>query len=104
MLDNPQCTSIRYGERCKVGLGLSASKGCKQMPSGTTSEGENDEVTILQHRDSPVCDVIVVFRGREMVLRLPNYKQALKWARMECKAYQLPGQFYAQAANQSAER
>ena len=64
----------------------------------------DDEVTILQHRDSPVCDVIVVFRGREMILRLPNYKHALKWARMECKAYQLPEQFFAQAANQSAEQ
>src|SRR3954449_12046094 len=82
-------------------LGVSATKGCKQMPSGT-SDGNNDEVTILQHRDSPVCDVIVVFRGREMILRLPNYKQALKWARMECKAYQPPEQFFAQAANQSA--
>src|SRR4051812_22653449 len=75
----------------------------KQM-HGTTSDGENDKVMIRQHGDSAVCDVIVVFRGREMVLRLPDYKQALKWARMECKTYQLPEQFSAQAANQSAPR
>jgi hypothetical protein len=75
----------------------------KQM-QGTTSDGENDKVMIRQHGDSAVCDVVVVFRGREMVLRLPDYKQALKWARMECKTYQLPEQFSAQAANQSAPR
>src|SRR4051794_22756109 len=102
MVDNPQRTFHSLWRKMKVGLGLSATRDCKQMPRGTTSDGENDEVTVRQHRDSPVCDVIVVFRGREMVLRLPNYKQALKWACMECKAYQLPEQFFAQAANQSA--
>jgi hypothetical protein len=25
-----------------------------------------------------------------MVLRCPNYSQALKWARLECKSYKIP--------------
>ena len=28
--------------------------------------------------------------GQEMMLRLPNYSQALKWARMERKSYNIP--------------
>ena len=48
------------------------------------------DVIIRRYSASLVCDVIVVVRGQEMVLRCPNYSQALKWARLECKSYNIP--------------
>lgn len=48
------------------------------------------EVTIRTHPASLICDVIVVVRGQEMVLRCPNYSQALKWAHLERKSYKIP--------------
>jgi hypothetical protein len=48
------------------------------------------EVTIRSYPASLICDVVVVVRGQEMVLRCPNYSQALKWARLECKSYKIP--------------
>ncbi|WMT71049.1 hypothetical protein [Bradyrhizobium sp. Ash2021] len=48
------------------------------------------EVTIRTDPASLICDVIVVVRGQEMVLRCPNYSQALKWARLERKSYNIP--------------
>lgn len=51
------------------------------------------EVRILRHDDSPQCDVIVFLRGRQLVLRCPDYKGAVKWARVECKSYGIPGNF-----------
>ena len=48
------------------------------------------EITIRTHPASLICDVIVVVRGQEMVLRFPNYSQALKWARLESKSYNIP--------------
>jgi hypothetical protein len=47
-------------------------------------------VTIRRYPASPICDVVVVVRGQEMVLRCPIYFQAVKWARMECKSYKIP--------------
>jgi hypothetical protein len=47
------------------------------------------EVTIQRYPDSPTCDVVVVVRGREMVHRCRNYRQAVQWARMECRSYKL---------------
>jgi hypothetical protein len=73
------------------------------MPSAT-SEAVSDEVMIRRYRDCRECDVIVVFRGREMVVRLPNHEQALKWARMECKVYQIPEHFLAQEANEQVRQ
>jgi hypothetical protein len=58
-----------------------------------TNYAVRDEVMIRRYRDWPECDVIVVFR--EMVVRLPNHKNAVKWARMECKVYQIPEDFLA---------
>ena len=46
-------------------------------------------VTIRRDPDSPICHVVVVARGREMVVRCPTYFQAMKWARMECKSYKI---------------
>jgi hypothetical protein len=45
------------------------------------------EVTIRCYPDTAVCDVVVVVRGREMVLRCRDYRQALQYARVERKSY-----------------
>jgi len=48
------------------------------------------EVTIRSYQDSPICDVVVVVRGQEMVLRCRDYHQATRWARLERKTYKIP--------------
>jgi hypothetical protein len=48
------------------------------------------EVTIRSYQDSPICDVVVVVRGQEMVLRCSDYRQAMRWARLERKTYKIP--------------
>jgi len=48
------------------------------------------EVTIRRYPETSVCDVLVVARGQELVLRCPSYSQAVKWARLECKSYKIP--------------
>jgi hypothetical protein len=48
------------------------------------------QVFIRPHRASETCDVVVLVRGQEMVLRCPDYSQALKWARLECRSYKIP--------------
>jgi hypothetical protein len=48
------------------------------------------QVFIRRHKGSKICDVVVLVRGQEMVLCCPNYSQALKWARLECKSYNIP--------------
>ena len=50
------------------------------------------EVRIRQYRGCLECNVVVVIRGQEMVVQLPDYSQALKWARMECRAYKIPAE------------
>jgi hypothetical protein len=47
------------------------------------------QVFIRRHRASEICDVVVFVRGQEIMLRCPNYSQALKWARLECKSYKI---------------
>jgi hypothetical protein len=47
-------------------------------------------VTIRRYPGSRICDVVVVVRGQEMVIRCPSYSQAMKWARLECKSYKIP--------------
>ena len=47
------------------------------------------EVRVRRHNDVPDCDVVVAFRGKEMLLRCRDYNQAVKWARIECKAYKV---------------
>ena len=51
------------------------------------------EVSIRRYGNGPECDVIVAIRDREMVVRLPDYRQAVKWAQMESKAYKLSAMF-----------
>ena len=48
------------------------------------------QVFIRRYKASEICDVVVSVRGQEIVLRCPNYSQALKWARLECKSYKIP--------------
>jgi hypothetical protein len=47
-------------------------------------------ITIRRYPASRICDVVVVIRGQEMVVRCPTYFQAVKWARLECKSYKIP--------------
>jgi hypothetical protein len=47
------------------------------------------EVTIRSYPDSPICDVVVVVRGHEMVLRCRDHRQAMRWARLERKSYKI---------------
>ena len=51
------------------------------------------EVSIRRHSNSSECDVIVAIRDREMVVRLPDYGRAVKWAQMESRSYRLPAGF-----------
>jgi hypothetical protein len=55
------------------------------------------EVRIRRHIDGSECDVIVAIGDREMVVQLPNYKLAVKWAQMESRAYKLPAGFSEEA-------
>jgi len=50
------------------------------------------EVSIRRYPASRICDVVVVVRGQEMVLRSrsPSYSHAVRWARLECKSYKIP--------------
>jgi len=48
------------------------------------------EVTIRRYPASRICDVVVVVRGQEMVLRCRDYRQAVQYARVECKSYNIP--------------
>jgi len=48
------------------------------------------KVTIRRHLASQLCDVVIVVRGQEMVVRCPSYTQAVRWARLECKSYKIP--------------
>jgi len=51
------------------------------------------EVRVRRHSDVPECDVVVAVRGLEMSLRCRDYNQAVEWARMECKSYNISGGF-----------
>ena len=48
------------------------------------------QVFFRRYTAAEICDVVVLVRGHEIVLRCPNYSQAQKWARMECKSYNIP--------------
>ena len=47
------------------------------------------KVSIRRHTASQICDVVVSVRGQEIIVRCPDYSQALKWARLECKSYKI---------------
>ena len=48
------------------------------------------QVWIRRFSDGLECDVIVAIRGHEMVVQLPDYSQAVKWAQMESRSYKIP--------------
>jgi hypothetical protein len=48
------------------------------------------QVFVRRYTASEICDVVVLVRGQEMVLRCPSYSHALKWARLECRSYKIP--------------
>ena len=50
-------------------------------------------VSIRRHKDGPEYDVILVLRGKQLVLRCPDYRGAVQWARVECKSYRIPEDF-----------
>ena len=54
-----------------------------------TGKDAPPEVKIRSYRDSSICDVVVVVHGTEMVLRCPDYRQAMRWARLERKSYKI---------------
>lgn len=45
------------------------------------------EVWVQRYTNGSECDVIVRYRDREMSIRCRDYRQALQWARIECKVY-----------------
>jgi hypothetical protein len=47
------------------------------------------EIWIRRYDGFLECDVIVTVRGRQMILPLPNYGHAVKWAEMEAKAHRM---------------
>jgi hypothetical protein len=57
--------------------------------SSAWSRQITSQVFIRRHPASQICDVVVSVRGQEIILRCPNYPQALKWARLECKSYKI---------------
>jgi hypothetical protein len=60
------------------------------------------EVSIRRYGNNSECDVIVAIRDREMVVRLPDYSQAVKWAQMESRSYKMPAGFSEEAPRLSA--
>jgi hypothetical protein len=60
-------------------------------------------VRIRSYPDSPICDVVVVARGQEMILRCGDYRQAVQWARLERKTYKIPEPDNAFPANEESD-
>jgi hypothetical protein len=50
-------------------------------------------VKVRRYSGSAACDVIVLVRGQKMALSCRDYNEAVKWARIECRAYKLPDTF-----------
>jgi hypothetical protein len=73
-----------------LAMGVAGSAEILQDAAAMTEEFALPRVIIRRYSASPICDVVVVFRGQEMVIRCPSYSQALKWARLECKSYKIP--------------
>ena len=77
------------------GLSLDALASLKELAAAGRADtaaliaAHRAEICIRQYSDAPECDVIVVFRCRELSLRCRDYDEAVKWARIECKAYKV---------------
>jgi hypothetical protein len=68
-------------------------------PMSSTDSVSIAEVRVRRHQVVPECEVLVAFRGQEMRLKCPNYSHAVKWARIECKAYRVEGGFTVEVAD-----
>jgi hypothetical protein len=51
----------------------------------------SSEVRIRRYNGVRECDVVVTFRGKQLVVALPDYDRALRWAKMEAKVYGIDG-------------
>lgn len=60
------------------------------MPS-LTKPDPRGTVQIRRYDGVVECDVVVTLRDREMVVSVPDYERAVRWARMEAKAYNIAG-------------
>lgn len=82
-------------EQNSEGLSLDALMSLKELAASARADtaaliaAHRAAICIRQYTDAPECDVIVVFRGRELSLRCTDYDEAVKWARIECKTYKV---------------
>ena len=44
-------------------------------------------IRVIRNSHVRECEVRVTVRGKEMCVSCPDYEQALKWARLECRSY-----------------
>ncbi len=44
---------------------------------------------VIRRYTSQICDVVVRVRGQKIVHHCPDYPNALKWGRLECKSYKI---------------
>jgi hypothetical protein len=51
------------------------------------------DVQIRRYDGVKECDVVVTLGAREMVAAVPDYERAVRWARMEAKAYKIAADF-----------
>ena len=53
-----------------------------------------DNVVLIRPQIGAVeCDVVVIVRDEEMIVRCRNWQDAVAWARVECRTYGLPHDF-----------
>jgi hypothetical protein len=82
-------------EHNSEGVSLDALMSLKELAAAGRADtaaliaAHRAEICIRQYADAPECDVIVVFRGRELSLRCSDYEEAVKWAQIECKSYKV---------------
>jgi hypothetical protein len=69
------------------------SGGSRQKEYEVERPIQQGAIRIRRHDEVLACDVIVNLGGREMVVALPDYERALRWARMEAKAYKIADNF-----------
>jgi hypothetical protein len=50
-------------------------------------------IRVRRYDGVPECDVVVIFRGQEIMIRCRDYDQAVKWARIECRSYKVADGF-----------
>src|SRR6516164_2900805 len=48
-------------------------------------------IRIIRYSHVRKCEVRVTVRGKKMCVSCPDYDQALKWARLECRSYGATG-------------